>query len=153
MIPTDPRIANLPGAKRCRHDLLGNGETHAEFEARTGAPVDGYYAAQAYRHHVYVPQGSASLTGEVFCVCGNLRDHIVHRPCVTLLVLTDAAWRETKPADREAVAKLLGLVDDPDAHGRHKPMKRTMRIRCGARAYKMGFAPCELGPELMWNDE
>ena len=71
-------------------------------------------------------------------------------------MMTDAQWREASPADREAAVELLGLVDDPDAHGRHKPQKHTLRVRCGKRAYKVGFAPCDLVPieiPAEWTDQ
>lgn len=51
--------------------------------------------------------------------------------------------KRPSPADREAAARVLGLVDDPLAHGKHKPTNRG-RVHCGTRQYKDGFAPCQL---------
>lgn len=47
-------------------------------------------------------------------------------------------------ADRAAANRLLGRVEDPNAHGRHAVDPRTERVTCGSRAYKDGYAPCQL---------
>lgn len=52
--------------------------------------------------------------------------------------------KRVTPADRDAAEIMMGLRDDPEAHGRHKPTNRG-RVTCGKRQYKDGFAPCQLG--------
>lgn len=60
--------------------------------------------------------------------------------------------KRVSPADRDAALRALGLVDDPEAHGRHKPTPRG-RVHCGRRQYKNGFAPCQLSSPWTWSTE
>lgn len=39
--------------------------------------------------------------------------------------------------------RLLGLIDNPEAHGRHA-ITRLGRVQCSTRVYKWGYAPCQL---------
>lgn len=56
-------------------------------------------------------------------------------------------------ADRIAVNRILGLRDDPEAHGKHAISPRGGRVSCGRRLYKSGFAPCQLAERLPFKDD
>lgn len=176
---THPKVRDLTGAKLCIHPLAGSGQALDSVVLTTmSEAARDSWRMEPYRHHAYTPDPSVRRSNGMNmlpCLCGNYEQNPSHLQCWTEMgieIRTDAKGRQlppweqpeareamgyarlkrpkrVTPADREAAARMLNLVDDPQAHGRHKPNARG-RVVCGRRQYKDHFAPCQIVETIDW---